>query len=296
MQLANVPYGHTPPGEWLDGPQPGFGPGSPVTVDLSNGRFTAWSHLWDTAHVSQPKAWKDQGFRPLPSPSGNSWFHRGTITTNEGDQVSVGVIPLAGGHSKAVTNVAQATADYDDVTKQRVVGRAVENELGTMICGSILPGTTVDEVHQMLRSSLSGDWRRRPDYGNQMDYLNPCFVSVPGLPVGAAPDTLDDKLARILNQWSTELNSQGEIVMATGTNIMTDTKELTPPEYDALISKLETERDAAVQAMAGEDHEPRISSLEEEVQRLGEAFNRLAAKVEDPDEVAKNLPDAETDE
>lgn len=320
--LAECPNGLTPPGEWFEGPHPDYDPNkSIIHIDPDTGRFTATSHEWERSHISKPEAWADQNFQPLPSPTGNALFHRGKVTTVEGESIRVGTVPLTGGHAGA-SDLAEAMAAYDDPAKQRIVGRAIETETGVLICGSILPGTTRAEVEMMHRSALSGDWRSLPELGGLFDYVGPCVVTVPGLPVGvpglAGEEPAETQDARSVierfediiggESWDTTMEiSNGELVMATGTNTKRPqpvTASLSDDGLNQAIERLVRERDtraavaaAGVQAMAGdEDLEPRLVSIEEELAKLSMAVNKILADREETDPDNLEPADAEADD
>lgn len=290
-----TPHGHTPPKEWTEKFPEGFGRGSAPHVG-ADGRFAAWVCEWGREHLNPAiqKRWK-----PGPSLTGNRVFHRGEITTLEGETIAVGTVPYRGGHSSAAaTDVVQAVADYDKTELQRVVGRAVETEFGMAILGSVLPGTTVDEVAGMRRSGMSGDWRWFNTI-NALDFVSPVFVTVPGLPIDIEnePTVSDDTTFwDIVNNYDITTNNEGTVIMATGSLTPTPTVD----QIDSAISELTTQRNAVLAAgeleaeggaaeVVTRETAAQIETLTKLVAENAEAIVRLEARLADADEL--DVPD-----
>lgn len=175
-----TPYGDNPPLEWLTTPHHDVIAGASALI-TADGRFCAYSHEWDRCHNGYTGA--GECWTPPRSPTQGRYFHQGSVVTAEGVQLPAGVIPLGPGHAPADVDIYQAMAWYDKPTFVTVRARAVEVEDGCVMCGAIVPGTTYRQVAQMRASALSGDWRWVPELG-AMEFLGPCFVARPGLPIG----------------------------------------------------------------------------------------------------------------
>ena len=196
--LYPTPYGDNPPAEWFMQPLPGISP-SASSIVTADGRFCAFSHEWDRCHngyTGQGECWV-----PPRSITGNRYFHQSAVVTEEGVQIPVGVIPLTGGHASLDQDLYAAMAHYDRPERVRVRARLVETDEGGIICGAIVPGTTYREVAMMRASALSGDWRYVPEL-DALDFLGPCFVARPGLPVGLEQAAIDQSYWEIVREIS----------------------------------------------------------------------------------------------
>lgn len=182
-----TPYGDNPPAEWFFEPHPDVQPGS-TGIITADGRFCAYAFEWDRCH----NGFTDAGecWTPPRSASGNRYFMQSSVVTAEGLSFPVGVIPLWGGHAAPDLDIWAAMAHYDRPENVRVRARAVETEHGCVMCGAIVPGTTYRDVAAMRSSALSGDWRWVPELGT-LDFLGPCFVARPGLPLGIEQAAVD---------------------------------------------------------------------------------------------------------
>lgn len=189
-----TPYGVHPPIEWFTEPHHDVIPGATGLI-TADGRFSAYSHEWDRCHVSFTKS--GECWTPPRSMTGNRMFHQSRVIADAGDgqliDIPVGVIPLGGGHAPLDATVAQATQHYDKPERVRVWARAVETDDGCVMCGTIVPGTTYRQVALMRASALSGDWRWIPQL-ETMDFLGPCFVARPGLPLSLEHAAIEQAL------------------------------------------------------------------------------------------------------
>ena len=215
-----TPYGWEPKQEWF---QPDMDlPLSSSPIITPEGRFTAWSHDWKTAHIGTTQAGTNRGWIPKPSKTGNRAYNFGTVHTAEGTELLAGVIPLEGGHASASASVEQAQKHYAHPERVRVWGTANETEKGCQINGTIIPGTTHAEVAQMRMLGLSGDWRYFPNI-NDLDYIGPCFVARRGLPIGtdeelmAVAASADHSMALFEDEivYEQHQNEEGRIICVT---------------------------------------------------------------------------------
>lgn len=211
-----TPHGFTPPIEWLLEPHHDVIPGATALI-TADGRFCAYSHEWDRCHVSFTGT--GECWTPPRSVTGNRMFHQSRTTAMTADgsivEVPAGVVPFGGGHAPLDATVAEAQQWYDrpDVTK--VIARAVEVDDGCVICGFIVPGTTHREVALMRASALSGDWRWVPQLYD-LDYLGPCFVARPGLPLSLEHAAIEQALWAIERTTEVSRTASGQISAVVG--------------------------------------------------------------------------------
>lgn len=204
-----TPYGDNPPLEWFTTPHHDVIPGATGLI-TADGRFCAYSHEWDRCHngyTSSGECWT-----PPPSVTGNRYFMQSSAVTAEGVQVPVGVIPLGGGHAPLDVDIYQAMAHYDRPERVVVRARVVETETGAVMCGALVPGVTHRQVGIMRAAAMSGDWRWVPELG-ALEFLGPCFVARPGLPLGLEQAALDAALWDLTRQVET-VSAGGRVVGA----------------------------------------------------------------------------------
>lgn len=211
-----TPYGTTPPVDWFTEPHHDVLPGASALI-TADGRFCAYSHEWDRCHVS----FTDSGecWTPPRSVTGNRTFHQSRVQADAGAgqlvEIPVGVIPFGDGHAPLDATVAEAQQHYDRPERVTVWARAVETDDGCVMCGAIVPGTTNRQVALMRASALSGDWRWIPQL-QSLDFIGPCFVARPGLPLGLEAAAIEQALWNI--ERASELNraASGQITAVVG--------------------------------------------------------------------------------
>lgn len=205
-----TPYGDNPPLQWLNEPHAELSPETPMIIS-EDGRFSAISHEWNRTHNALPGGWT-----PQRSPSGNRSFHQGQTVTDEGEVVATGVIPFGGGHAPNLPEHLIRRMNGDP-TRVKVAGRCVEYDDYAAICGYIVPGTSKSEVAAMLRTTLSGEWRK---FDGRTDYYGPVFVDRGGLIKGMdselTDEQIDAKFKEISNNYYTQKDEHGEIQYACG--------------------------------------------------------------------------------
>ncbi len=219
-------YGVNPPPEWVNEPLEMFGPGMPIVV-TPEGRFNANAFEWHRLQMSHT----DPGWTPSPSPTGNRWFHGGTIHTADGGVYAGGKIPLWGGHAPRDYNNPKTTEFYEDPAKTGALVRMVETDWGGVACGAIKPGLTHTDVGIMRVSPLSADWRQAPYPVNDLDLMGVCFVNVPDLPVGLEEAVItaalrtDNEPYRVNYRYDTQTDPYGKVISATSQPIATQVRE-----------------------------------------------------------------------
>ena len=207
-----TPYGDNPPMEWFTEPHHDVVPGATGLI-TADGRFCAYSHEWDRCHngyTSSGECWM-----PPRSVTQNRYFHQSTIVTAEGVQIPTGVVPLGDGHAPLDVDVYTAMAHYDKPERVHVRARIVETEHGAVVCGAIVPGTTHRQVAQMRAAALSGDWRWVPELG-AMEFLGPCFVARPGLPLGLEHAALEQALWDLTRSMDVTRTASGDVRAVVG--------------------------------------------------------------------------------
>lgn len=165
----------TPPTEWFDNPK--LTKATPLTV-TDDGRVYGHIAAWHVDHIGMAG-----GTKPPRSKSNYAYFHTGVVRTEDGTDVPVGQLTLAGGHAPLHASAQQAAKHYDDTASAFADVHAGEDSYGIWVSGSLRPGTTPEQVRAVRASAPSGDWR--PIKGS-LELVAVCQVNVPGFPIARA--------------------------------------------------------------------------------------------------------------
>ena len=165
----------TPPANWFD--NPALKQATPLTVD-DDGRVFGHIAAWHVDHIGM-----SFGTKPPRSRSKYAYFHTGVVRTEEGKDIPVGQLTLAGGHAALELNAQEAVRHYDDTASAIADVHAGEDAYGIWVAGALRPGTSPEQVRALRASAPSGDWR--PIKG-QLELVAVCQVNVPGFPIARA--------------------------------------------------------------------------------------------------------------
>ena len=165
----------TPPTSWFNNPQ--LRQATPLTVD-DDGRVFGHIAAWHVDHIGM-----SFGTRPPRSKSKYAYFHTGVVRTDDGTDIPVGQLTLAGGHASLEASAAEAARHYDDTASAIADVHAGEDAFGIWVAGSLRPGCSPEQVRALRASAPSGDWR--PIKG-QLELVAVCQVNVPGFPIARA--------------------------------------------------------------------------------------------------------------
>lgn len=161
-----------PPKDWFSDPELKKRTHLSITDD---GRVYGHIAAWDVNHIGM-----NFGVRPPKSRSGYAYFRTGLLRTQEGSDVRVGQLTLAGGHAGLECDVRETVKHYDDTASAWADVSAGEDRFGIWVAGALRPTVTPEQVRAARASSPSGDWR--PINGS-LELVAVCSVNVPGFPV-----------------------------------------------------------------------------------------------------------------
>lgn len=164
-----------PPADWFKDPK--LSKPTPLTID-ENGHIYGHIAAWNVNHIGLPRATK-----PPRSRSKYAYFHTGVIRTDDGSDVPVGQLTLAGGHAPLNADAASAAKHYDDTASAVADIHCGEDEYGIWCAGSIRPNLDEMQIRALRASAPSGDWR--PINGS-LELVAICQVNVPGFPTARA--------------------------------------------------------------------------------------------------------------
>jgi hypothetical protein len=173
LTAAGIPV--HPPREWFD--DPGLKRETPLTV-LDDGRVYGHIATWDSEHIGLPFS-----TRPPRSRSDYAYFHTGLLRTDNGSDVQVGQITLAGGHAPLESSAAAAVKHYDDTASAFCDVHAGEDAYGIWVAGALRPDVSAGQVRAIRAAAPSGDWR---PINGRLEMVAVCQVNVPGFPVTRA--------------------------------------------------------------------------------------------------------------
>lgn len=164
-----------PPAHWFGNPNLS-GP-TPLTVDDA-GRVFGHIAAWSVSHIGMAP-----GTRPPKSKSKYAYFHTGLVRTDDGKDVPVGQLTLAGGHASLEASAMDAARHYDDTGSAIADVHAGEDSHGIWVAGALRPSASPEQIRALRASAPSGDWR--PISGS-LELVAVCQVNVPGFPIARA--------------------------------------------------------------------------------------------------------------
>jgi hypothetical protein len=136
-----------------------------------------YGHLavWGTCHV----AFANTCWEPPPSPSDYAYFHVGEVVCDDGSHVPVGNLTLGPRHANERLAYRAAVEHYDQAGAGVAVARVYEDDFGIQFDGALTPGVTEEQVYDMRRCPVSGDWRK---IGGALDLIGVLSVNSGGYP------------------------------------------------------------------------------------------------------------------
>jgi hypothetical protein len=169
--VASIPS--APPLEWFGDPK--LSSPTPVTV-TDDGRVFGHAAAWNSCHTG----FADTCVSP-PFENDYGYFTTGEVLTAEGHRVAVGQITLGTSHAPTRgMSVAKAIDHYGDTGTAVADVTAGVDDHGIWIAGAVRPGASVEQLHALRASALSGDWRR---IGGNLRMVALLAVNVPGFPI-----------------------------------------------------------------------------------------------------------------
>lgn len=164
-----------PPSDWYK--DPSFDRPTPITI-TADGQIKGHIATWKTDHVGLPP-----GTKPPRSRTDYAFFKTGVVQTDDGEQVPVGQLTLAGGHAPMTADARAAVAHYDDTNSAVADVTVGEDEHGIWVSGGIRPGVDDEKIRALRASAPSGDWR---PIDGALELVAVCQVNTPGFPIARA--------------------------------------------------------------------------------------------------------------
>jgi hypothetical protein len=238
-----------PPKDWFNDPK--LTTATPLTVD-DDGRVFGHIAAWNVDHIGM-----SMGTKPPRSRSKYAYFHTGVVRTNDGTDVPVGQLTLAGGHASLEASASEAVRHYDDTASAIADVHAGEDAYGIWVAGSVRPGSTPEQIRALRASAPSGDWR---PIKNSLELVAVCQVNVPGFPIARARVASGSVMA----------------LVAAGAQVLAQLKQDPLSEMKSRIEALEQPQKEALVASAN-DARARIQAFQNSQLEVQKAL--IASKV-----------------
>lgn len=171
-----------PPREWFT--EPPMARPEPLTV-TADGRVSGLIARFGKCHMGIG----DQCVMAPRSASGYQYFLNGQVLTADGSMVRVGKLTQNTGHARPGVGAGPAAAHYDNTGTGIAVVNIGENAYGIWVAGSVVPNATEEQVAELRRSPISGDWRR---VGGHLELVAALAVNTPGFPIVASLEGSDE--------------------------------------------------------------------------------------------------------
>ena len=251
-----------PPADWFT--NPGLTEATPLTT-TDDGRVFGHIAAWHVDHIGMPF-----GTKPPKSRSGYRYFHTGVVRTDDGKDVPVGQLTLAGGHASLELTADAAVRHYDDTHSAVADVHAGEDQFGIWVAGALRPDVDAARIRSLRASAPSGDWR---PIGGRLELVAVCQVNVPGFPVARA---------RVASGYVTALVAAGAAPLAQlkGLSVEDRVKKL---EGEALQAKMDAARERMAPALSA--HAETLAA------RAGAARDRMNAMLAASTDLADYSPE-----
>lgn len=165
-----------PPKEWFDAPEAN-GP-TPLTV-TPEGQVYGHIALWDTCHTGLMTGDFGQCVKPPRSQTDYSFFHLGTLETDQGD-VSVGRLVYDTTHAPITANLRDAGRHYDKTGAVGAFIRARDGKHGIWASGAVRSDIPQEGFRDIRANPPSGDWRL---LNGNLEMVGVLAVNTPGFPI-----------------------------------------------------------------------------------------------------------------
>jgi hypothetical protein len=153
--------------------QPLTGPTAMTITD--DGQIFGHVAQWGQCHVG----FTNTCWTAPTSGSDYAYFHVGEVVCDDGEHVPVGNLTLGPRHADARLGYRAAVEHYDSANCGVAVVRCYEDDYGIQFAGALTPGVTAEQLYDLRRCPVSGDWRK---IGGQLDLIGVLAVNSGGYP------------------------------------------------------------------------------------------------------------------
>ncbi|QUE25400.1 capsid maturation protease and MuF-like fusion protein [Microbacterium phage Fizzles] len=153
-----------------------------MRIDPDARTIQGYAARWDSCHIGIGGACE----QPPQSPSDYSFFRKGVVDTDRGEQ-HVGLITYGVGHAGQFAGAAAATAHYDQTDAVRAYINIGENHMGIWYSGVIVPWATEADIAAMRAiGRVSGDWRSWSGRPGDLEMVGLVCVNTEGFQLTAS--------------------------------------------------------------------------------------------------------------
>jgi GNAT superfamily N-acetyltransferase len=153
--------------------QPLTGPTALTVTD--DGQVFGHVAQWGQCHVG----FANTCWTAPESASDYAYFHVGEVVCDNGEHVAVGNLTLGPRHADARLGYRAAIEHYDSAGAGVAVVRCYEDDYGIQFAGALTPGVSEEQLYDLRRCPVSGDWRK---IGGQLDLIGVLSVNSGGYP------------------------------------------------------------------------------------------------------------------
>jgi hypothetical protein len=153
--------------------QPLTGPTAMTITD--DGQIFGHVAQWGQCHVG----FTNTCWTAPTSATDYAYFHVGEVVCDDGEHVAVGNLTLGPRHADARLGYRAAVEHYDSANCGVAVVRCYEDDYGIQFAGALTPGVTAEQLYDLRRCPVSGDWRK---IGGQLDLIGVLSVNSGGYP------------------------------------------------------------------------------------------------------------------
>lgn len=151
---------------------------TPITVDPSTGEVYGHLAAFNTCHMGKLAETGLCTTAPREPNDDYSYFHLSPVLTDEG-LLDVGKVTLGAAHARRGGHQF-AVQHYENTAYAAALVRAYTDEFGIQVTGQVIHDTPAARVEELMRSPLSGDWRK---VEGKFRLAAALAVNTPGFPV-----------------------------------------------------------------------------------------------------------------
>lgn len=227
MEASAAPvYPHSSAFQYKQGQVTGPEPFT-VTADGSEARGHLW--LWNKCHAGIV----DECVMAPRTATGYKYFHNGQVLTSDGKLVAVGKITMGTGHAGPNMRWIPAADHYDNTGTVASIVRITEDAWGGYANGVPVSTLTDQQIQELRRSPISGDWRR---INGSLELVAALAVNTPGFPIVAS---INGQTQSLVAAGVIVTDDQGEILAAVEPeDKLTEVEKDLTAQVDELDNKL----------------------------------------------------------
>lgn len=201
---------------------------TPFTV-TADGRAFGHLWLWNRCHAGIV----DECVMAPRTVTNYQYFHNGQVMTSDGKLVKVGKITMGTGHAGPNMRWIPAADHYDNTGTAAAIVRVTDDSYGGYANGFLVSSLSDEQVQELRRSPISGDWRR---INGNLELVAALAVNIPGFPIVAS---INGEAQSLVAAGMILTDDQGEILAAVESDEkLTQVEKDLTAQVDELDSKL----------------------------------------------------------